>query len=105
MAAAARSKASVEGSRGLISIRSVATWVSVTQTPRLYRTSAGHGFERRFPISTGCVAGLKRITEAAHGMNQPGGRGVLLDLLAQTQNIDVDGAVGDRPILPPDRVQ
>ena len=31
IAAAARSKASGEGSRGVISIRSVATWVSVTQ--------------------------------------------------------------------------
>ena len=34
-------------------------------------------------------------------MDQDGGGGVLLDLLAQPQNVDVDGAIGDGAVLSP----
>ena len=79
----------------------MATSVSVTQRPVIVSTAQlGDRFERRF-----LIARLKRIAEAAHRMNQPGRRRVLFDLLAQAQNIHVDGAIGDGAILPPNGVQ
>lgn len=58
--------------------------------------SADDRFERRF-----LIARLKRITESADGMDQPGRRRILLDFLPQAQDVDVDGTVGNGSVLPP----
>ena len=51
------------------------------------------------------AARLKRIAKAAHRMNQARRGSVLFDFLPQPQNVDIDRAVGDRAILPPDGIQ
>ncbi|SPE31588.1 hypothetical protein SBA6_160018 [Candidatus Sulfopaludibacter sp. SbA6] len=48
---------------------------------------------------------LEGIAEAADGMDQNGAAGVRFDLLAQAQDVDVHGAVGDGAVLAPDCVE
>src|SRR5579863_9047652 len=48
---------------------------------------------------------LEGISKATYRMDNGRVRRVLLHLLPQTQNVDVDGTVGDRPILSPHRIE